>query len=179
MSEERHELVVVGAGTAGFAAASAARAAGRDVVLVTGSDELGGTCILRGCMPAKSLLAATHAEGEVDRARELGVATGGSHIDLRAVIGRKRALVDYFAEDRLEALDELPTVRGDARFVGPATIASSSRREHASRRRRSPDSTACASSRAPTSSSSKSGRRRSRSSAAVRSVARSRSTSRA
>ena len=56
MGEERHELCVIGAGTAGFAAAEAARAQGRDIVLVTGADELGGTCILRGCMPAKAML---------------------------------------------------------------------------------------------------------------------------
>ncbi|HEY0614518.1 MAG TPA: NAD(P)/FAD-dependent oxidoreductase [Candidatus Elarobacter sp.] len=122
MRLERHELCVIGAGTAGFAAAEEARSAGRDVVLVTGSEELGGTCILRGCMPAKAVLAAAQYEGAVEKARDVGVRTGAMHLDLPAIIRRKRALVDYFAEDRLHELDAYPLARGDARFVAPDTI---------------------------------------------------------
>ncbi len=107
--QERHELVVIGAGTAGFAAAQAARASGHEVLLVTGDDELGGTCILRGCMPAKAVLEA--------------VDTHPTHVDLPAIIRRKRALVDYFAEDRIDELEDYPLVRGDARFVAGDAIA--------------------------------------------------------
>ena len=122
MGDERHELCVIGAGTAGFTAAEAARAAGRDFVVVTGAEELGGTCILRGCMPAKAILAASQIEGEVRKAHDVGVDTGAVTMDLPAIIRRKRALVDYFAEDRLHDLAEYPLVRGDARFVAPDTI---------------------------------------------------------
>jgi pyruvate/2-oxoglutarate dehydrogenase complex dihydrolipoamide dehydrogenase (E3) component len=115
MIEERRELCVIGAGTAGFAAAEAARTAGRDVLLVSGDDQLGGTCILRGCMPAKAVLAAAQYEGAVEKAREVGVETRSIHIDLPAIIRRKRALVDYFAEDRLHELEQYPLARGDAR----------------------------------------------------------------
>lgn len=122
MGDERHELCVIGAGTAGFTAAEAARAAGRDFVVVTGAEELGGTCILRGCMPAKAILAASQIEGEVRKAHDVGVDTGAVTMDLPAIIRRKRALVDYFAEDRLHDLAEYPLVRGDARFVAPDTV---------------------------------------------------------
>jgi len=128
MGEERRELCVIGAGTAGFTAAEAARAAGRDVVLVTGDEELGGTCILRGCMPAKAVLAAVQMEGEVEKAHGVGVETAAVHLDLPAIIGRKRALVDYFAADRQHELEEYPLVRGDARFVAPDTIVVGDRR---------------------------------------------------
>jgi pyruvate/2-oxoglutarate dehydrogenase complex dihydrolipoamide dehydrogenase (E3) component len=120
--EQRRELCVIGAGTAGFAAAEAARDAGRDVLLIAGEDELGGTCILRGCMPAKAVLAAAQAEGDVAKANEVGVETSAVHIDLPAIIRRKRALVDYFAHDRAGDLDTYPLVRGDARFVAPDAI---------------------------------------------------------
>jgi pyruvate/2-oxoglutarate dehydrogenase complex dihydrolipoamide dehydrogenase (E3) component len=133
MDQERHELCVIGAGTAGFAAAEAGRAAGRDVVLVTGSEELGGTCILRGCMPAKAVLAAAQYEGEVEKAHDVGVRTGALHLDLPAIIRRKRALVDYFAEDRLHELEAYPLVRGDARFVAPDAIVAGERRIAADR----------------------------------------------
>jgi pyruvate/2-oxoglutarate dehydrogenase complex dihydrolipoamide dehydrogenase (E3) component len=128
MGEERRELCVIGAGTAGFAAAEAARAAGRDVVLVTGTEELGGTCILRGCMPAKAVLAAAQAEGAVEKANAIGVETVAVHMDLPAIVRRKRALVDYFAADRLHELAEYPLVRGDARFVAPDTVVAGDRR---------------------------------------------------
>ena len=133
MGDERHDLCVIGAGTAGFAAAEAARARGRDVVLVVGNDELGGTCILRGCMPAKAMLAATHSEGEIERAHEVGVRTGPMRVDMPAMLRRKRALVDYFAEDRKHALEEYPLVRGDARFISPEVIAVGERRITAER----------------------------------------------
>lgn len=122
MNSEHHELCVIGAGTAGFAAAEAARAAGHDVALVSGEDELGGTCILRGCMPAKTLLAATQYEGEVAKAHEVGVETGAMHVDLPAIVRRKRHLVDYFAEDRVEELKRYPLARGNARFVAPDAV---------------------------------------------------------
>jgi len=130
---ERHELCVIGAGTAGFTAAEAARNAGRDVVLVTGSDELGGTCILRGCMPAKTLLAAAQYEGEVEKARDVGVQTSTPHLDMPAIVRRKRALVDYFAADRLADLEAYPLIRGDARFVADDTIVAGDRRIAADR----------------------------------------------
>jgi pyruvate/2-oxoglutarate dehydrogenase complex dihydrolipoamide dehydrogenase (E3) component len=126
--EERHELCVIGAGTAGFAAAEAARTLGRDVLLITGDDDLGGTCILRGCMPAKAMLAAAQYEGDVVKARDVGVETSGLHIDLPAIVRRKRALVDYFAEDRLHELAQYPLARGDARFVAPDAVVVGERR---------------------------------------------------
>jgi pyruvate/2-oxoglutarate dehydrogenase complex dihydrolipoamide dehydrogenase (E3) component len=134
MGEERHELCVIGAGTAGFTAAEAARAAGREFVVVTGAEELGGTCILRGCMPAKAILAAAQIEGEVRKAHDVGVDTAPVKMDLPAIIRRKRALVDYFAEDRLHDLAEYPLVRGDARFVAPDTIVVGERGSTAERR---------------------------------------------
>lgn len=128
MKTERHELCVIGAGTAGFTAAEAGRAAGRDLVLITGAEELGGTCILRGCMPAKAILAAVQLEGEIEKAHDVGVETTPVRMDLPAIIRRKRALVDYFAEDRLHDLDGYPLVRGDARFVAPDTVVAGGRR---------------------------------------------------
>jgi pyruvate/2-oxoglutarate dehydrogenase complex dihydrolipoamide dehydrogenase (E3) component len=133
MSSEHHEFVVIGVGTAGFAAAESARAAGRDVLLVAGTDELGGTCILRGCMPAKALLATTHAEGDVAKAHDIGIATTPVRVNLGAVIRRKRALVDYFEADRVDALDAYAILRGDARFVAPDAIEVDGRRITADR----------------------------------------------
>ncbi len=120
---ERVDLCVIGAGTAGFAAAEAARARGRSVMLVSGPGELGGTCIRRGCMPAKTLLSSTERLGDVESASHLGVRVAAERIDLRAVVARKRELVEYFANDRIHDLEAYPLSRGLARFVSHDTIA--------------------------------------------------------
>lgn len=117
-----YDLCVIGAGTAGFTAAAAARDAGASVVLVSGPGDLGGTCILRGCMPAKTLLSATERFGDVNHADRLGVHVAAERLDLREVIARKRELVDYFAADRAHELESYPLVRERARFIAEDTV---------------------------------------------------------
>jgi pyruvate/2-oxoglutarate dehydrogenase complex dihydrolipoamide dehydrogenase (E3) component len=125
--DERYDLCVIGAGTAGFAAAQAADARGLRVIMVSGPGALGGTCILRGCMPAKTLLASTERLGDVDNAAGVGVETGHTRVDIPAIIDRKRELVDYFAEDRVRDLERFALVRGRARFVARDTVEVGSR----------------------------------------------------
>lgn len=123
-SEQRFDLCVIGAGSAGVAAAQAARALGKDVVLVAAPGPLGGTCILRGCMPAKTLLSSTERLGDVRTASAVGVRERApATVDLRAVVARKRELVEYFAEDRVEEIRAFPLLRGQARFIARDRIA--------------------------------------------------------
>ena len=56
MNPPSFDLVVLGGGSAGYAAARTVAAAGKTVAIVDGGAELGGLCILRGCMPTKALL---------------------------------------------------------------------------------------------------------------------------
>lgn len=125
--EAIYDLCVIGAGTAGFAAAAAARERAANVVLLAGPGALGGTCILRGCMPAKTLLSSTERLGDVARAGTLGVHTHDDRVNLREVIARKRELVDYFAADRVHDLERYPLVRGRARFVSPDAVVTDGR----------------------------------------------------
>ena len=53
------DFVVIGGGSAGFNAARVAADLGKSVAIIDGARELGGLCILRGCMPSKTLLYAT------------------------------------------------------------------------------------------------------------------------
>ncbi len=120
--DERYDLCVIGAGTAGFTAAQIARERNARVLLVSGPGELGGTCIRRGCMPAKTLLSSTERLGDVAAAERLGVRVAAERVDLRAVVARKRELVNYFAADRQHELERYPLARGSARFVAPDAI---------------------------------------------------------
>jgi pyruvate/2-oxoglutarate dehydrogenase complex dihydrolipoamide dehydrogenase (E3) component len=84
-------------------------------------------------MPAKTLLASTERLGDVEGAAGVGVETDHAHVDIPAIIDRKRELVDYFAEDRVHDLERLRLVRGRARFVSRDTIEAGGRRIRAAR----------------------------------------------
>jgi pyruvate/2-oxoglutarate dehydrogenase complex dihydrolipoamide dehydrogenase (E3) component len=117
----RHELIVVGAGSAGYAAARTARDVGCDVALVD-TGPLGGLCILRGCMPSKALLASSDALADARDAGALGIHVKGVSIDVPFIAARKRALVKEFADYRIEGIEQFPLYHGTARFLSPTQI---------------------------------------------------------
>jgi dihydrolipoamide dehydrogenase len=86
-------LVVLGGGPGGYAAAFLAADLGMEVTLVEADSRLGGTCLLRGCIPSKALL---HVAKVVAEARELadwGVAFGPPRIDVAALRARKEKVI--------------------------------------------------------------------------------------
>ena len=117
----RHDLIVVGAGSGGYAAARTARDFGCDVALVD-PGPLGGLCILRGCMPSKALLASSDALQDARDADALGIEAGLVKIDLPFIAARKRVLVKEFADYRIEGINAFPLYRGVARFLSPAQL---------------------------------------------------------
>jgi pyruvate/2-oxoglutarate dehydrogenase complex dihydrolipoamide dehydrogenase (E3) component len=117
-----HDLVVVGAGSGGYAAARTAHDVGCDVALVD-KGPLGGLCILRGCMPSKALLASSDALADAREAHALGIAVGEPAIDVPFIAARKRELVREFAEFRIEGIKEFPLYLGAARFLSPTQLA--------------------------------------------------------
>ncbi len=116
MQKKRHGLIVVGAGSGGFAAARTARDLGADVALVD-HGPLGGLCILRGCMPSKALLASSDRMADIRQAPLLGLHAGNVRVDMPYVIWRKRELVNEFAEYRISGLRSFALYEGKARFL--------------------------------------------------------------
>jgi glutathione reductase (NADPH) len=132
-----YDLIVIGAGNAGQAAASVARAAGWRVAIVEARD-VGGTCPLRGCVPKKVLAAASEAADLVRRAPRLSIHLGpepgdGSavRLDWTALIARERTFVDGVATAMKADLQRqgIDVVEGRARFVEPHAIAVTGRDE--------------------------------------------------
>jgi pyruvate/2-oxoglutarate dehydrogenase complex dihydrolipoamide dehydrogenase (E3) component len=109
------DLIVVGAGSGGYAAARTARDLGASVALVD-RGPLGGLCILRGCMPSKTLIATSDAAHEIRTAGELGVHAGEPTIDFPAVMRRKREIIGGFTDYRIAGIETFPLFRGDAAF---------------------------------------------------------------
>lgn len=88
-----HDLVVLGGGPAGYGAALYGAAAGLRVALVE-EDRVGGTCLHRGCIPAKELLQTAEVLRTVQRAPDFGVDAGLATLDLGRAQARKQEVVD-------------------------------------------------------------------------------------
>ena len=118
------DLAVVGGGSAGYAAARTAAAAGLRTVVIEGSDEVGGLCILRGCMPSKALLYAADVLHLARSAATWGLSVPKAGFDFKAVMARKKAMIADFAGYRRVELTsgKFKFIRALARFIDPHTL---------------------------------------------------------
>ena len=114
-------MIVVGAGSGGYAAARTARDLGAAVALVD-HGPLGGLCILRGCMPSKTLLATGDRLHDIKAAGELGIEAGAATLDYPALAERKRTLVRGWADYRIAGIETFPVFSGVASFESPTTL---------------------------------------------------------
>jgi pyruvate/2-oxoglutarate dehydrogenase complex dihydrolipoamide dehydrogenase (E3) component len=123
-SARAYDFVVIGGGSAGFAAARTAAALGRKVAIVDGARELGGLCILRGCMPSKTLLYTAEVLHLAGTGKKFGLKIPPGRPDLSAVAARKRRLIGEFAEFRVRQLTSgrYALHRAQARFTDPHTL---------------------------------------------------------
>ncbi len=114
-----YDLLVLGTGNAGMAAAGAVRAAGQSVAMVE-SWEVGGTCALRGCVPKKVLVAAAQSLHQIALAPEHHISVGQPSLDWGALIARERGFVEGVPEMFAESLEKrgIALLRGRARFLG-------------------------------------------------------------
>src|SRR5690349_15312438 len=110
------DLVVIGGGSGGYAAARTARDLGARVA-IGDHGPLGGLCILRGCMPSKTLIASGDLMQEIREAGVLGVRAGEPKIDFKAMMERKREVIKGFADYRIEGLETFDLFPGRARFL--------------------------------------------------------------
>jgi dihydrolipoamide dehydrogenase len=117
------DVVVLGGGSGGYAAAFRAAELGLSVALVE-KDKVGGTCLHRGCIPTKALL---HAGEVADVAREgeqFGVQTTFNGIDMKAVNAYKDGVVArlYKGLQGLFKANKVTVIEGEGRLVAPDTV---------------------------------------------------------
>jgi pyruvate/2-oxoglutarate dehydrogenase complex dihydrolipoamide dehydrogenase (E3) component len=119
-----YDFICIGGGSAGFNAARVAAGLGRKVAIVDGAKQLGGLCILRGCMPSKTLLYSAEVLHHARHAGRFGLRVTGAKADMKAVQARKRRIIADFARYRVEALEggKFDLYRGFARFIDPHTL---------------------------------------------------------
>lgn len=119
------DILVIGAGSAGFSAAITAAEAGAQVVMA-GAGTIGGTCVNVGCVPSKTLIRATEGLHNANSAdRFAGITGSAGLVDWRALVTQKQALVDELRKAKYEdLLPEYPSVsyiEGRAQFTGKGT----------------------------------------------------------
>ena len=122
---EPYDFVILGGGSAGYAAARTAVDLGLRTAVVDGAEELGGLCILRGCMPSKALIESANRARAIRHADEFGLSVAGLRVDAAAVQARKRRLIRDFSDYRAGQLasGEFDLFRGTATFTDAHTLA--------------------------------------------------------
>lgn len=108
MDPIKTEIVVVGAGPGGYAAAFYAADLGKKVILVEREPRLGGVCLNRGCIPSKALLHATHQIPAARESEHRGITFGPPTVDL----GKLRAWKDSILEKLAGGVAFLAQKRG-------------------------------------------------------------------
>ena len=120
-----YDLAVVGAGSTGFHAARIASSQGKSVALIEGGEQFGGLCILRGCMPTKTMLRSGEIAQLVRESSMLGIDTSSPHINWSRIVQRTTNLVKEFAEHRqhsANSLEGVEIIRDWATFESPSSI---------------------------------------------------------
>ena len=125
MSDQRYDLIVIGAGPGGYAAAIRAAQLGFSVACIDKRATWGGTCLNVGCIPSKALLESTERLVEArDHLGDHGIGVEGLSVDLPAMLARKDKVVGDLTKGiaflfRKNGVDGI-TCR--ARIVGPGRI---------------------------------------------------------
>jgi len=119
------QLVVLGGGPGGYAAAFLAADSGLEVTLVDASPQLGGTCLSSGCIPSKALLHVGRVLGEIEQLEnEWGIRTGEPTIDLEILRARKEKIVTTLSGGlgQLAKRRKIRRITARGHFVDPRTL---------------------------------------------------------
>src|SRR5215467_6417389 len=125
MAESRYDVAVIGAGPGGYAAAFEAADLGLRTVLIDEDARLGGTCLLRGCIPSKALLHAARLLTDAEDAQAWGIEFGKPKVDLDQLRRRLEAIVGKLTKgvQALAGSRKVEVVRARAAFKSATSLA--------------------------------------------------------
>ena len=115
------KILVLGGGPAGYVAAGRAAQLGAEVTVVE-AREIGGTCLNRGCIPTKAMVAGAARLHEARRSAEYGVVVGDVSLDFGAFMARKDAVTTQLRDGVAHLLKarKVQVVAGGLRSPAPA-----------------------------------------------------------
>ena len=121
---ERYDAIVIGTGQGGGPLAGRMADAGWKVAVIE-REQVGGTCINRGCTPTKTMIASARVAYLARRGADYGVKTGAISIDLAVVRKRKRDIVEMFSggsRKALERKESLDLIMGEGSFASAEEV---------------------------------------------------------
>lgn len=123
MADHNFDVVILGGGSGGYAAALRSAQLGKSVALIE-RDKLGGTCLHRGCIPTKALLHAAEVADVTREAANFGVNVTLNSIDMPAVNKYRDSIVEKLFKGLTGLVNSknITFVAGEGRLVGPNTI---------------------------------------------------------
>jgi len=123
MADTTFDLVILGSGSGGYAAALRAAQLGMSVALIE-RDKLGGTCLHRGCIPTKALLHSAEVADTAKEAGNFGVQATFQGIDMTQVNKYRDSIVDklYKGLTGLVSSKNITFVQGEGRMTGPKQV---------------------------------------------------------
>jgi len=123
MADTTFDLVILGSGSGGYAAALRAAQLGMSVALIE-RDKLGGTCLHRGCIPTKALLHSAEVADTAKEAGNFGVQATFQGIDMTQVNKYRDSIVDklYKGLTGLVSSKNITFVQGEGRMTGPRQV---------------------------------------------------------
>ena len=121
---KHYDLLVLGGGSAGYAGARTACELGKTAAVVDGAEDLGGLCILRGCMPSKTLIYSAEVLHLARQGKTLGLDIPKARADFPALQARKREIIKEFQDYRAGQLEDgrFDLYRSHARFTGDKQV---------------------------------------------------------
>lgn len=123
MADHNFDVVILGGGSGGYAAALRSAQLGKSVALIE-KDKLGGTCLHRGCIPTKALLHSAEVADVTREAGQFGVVAQFGSIDMNQVNKYRDGIVDRLFKGLtgLVTSKNVTMVAGEGRLVGPRTV---------------------------------------------------------
>ncbi|MFM2384255.1 MAG: hypothetical protein RL166_129 [Actinomycetota bacterium] len=123
MADHNFDVVILGGGSGGYAAALRSAQLGKTVALIE-KDKLGGTCLHRGCIPTKALLHSAEVADVTREAGQFGVVAQFGSIDMTQVNKYRDGIVDRLFKGLtgLVTSKNVTMVAGEGRLVGPRTV---------------------------------------------------------
>src|SRR5258706_2907160 len=124
MDPIKTEIVVVGAGPGGYAAAFYAADLGKKVILIERDQRLGGVCLNRGCIPSKALLHATHQISAAKESDHRGITFAAPTVDLSKLRAWKESILAKLGAgiSQLAKMRNVQVIQGRAYFEGSQTL---------------------------------------------------------
>tara|TARA_Y100000590_G_scaffold47809_1_gene50709 strand:+ start:1679 stop:3097 length:1419 start_codon:yes stop_codon:yes gene_type:complete len=118
------EIVVIGAGPGGYAAAFRAADLGKQVLLIDRDPELGGVCLNRGCIPSKALLHISKVMDEAIHLKKMGVTYGEPEIDIDQIRAHKNKIVSLLNGGiaQMAKARKVETLQGLASFTSDSGL---------------------------------------------------------